>query len=143
MNGEMNVAPALAASSAWLALKHSVTFTIAPPCVSVRQAFSPSHVSGTFTATLGAIFARWRPSATMPSASSAITSALTGPSTMAQISLTVCLKSPPALATSVGLVVTPSRSPIAASSRISARSAVSAKNFMAAPGVARAAGAFL
>ncbi len=66
----------------------------------------------------------------MPARSVAATSALTGPGTTPQISAMIALKSPPALATSDGLVVTPSTSPVAASSLISARSAVSTKNFM-------------
>jgi DNA-binding IclR family transcriptional regulator len=50
--------------------------------------------------------------------------------TAAQISAMISLKSRFAFATSDGLVVTPSRSPVAASSLISATSAVSTKNFM-------------
>ena len=130
MKGEMKVAPALAASRAWFALKHKVTLTMVPSLVSARQAFSPSHVIGTLMVTFLAIFARWRPSASMPSTSMATTSADTGPSTILQISAIVSLKSPPALATSDGLVVTPSSRPMPASSRMSLRSAVSAKNFI-------------
>jgi hypothetical protein len=133
MKGDTKVAPARAASRAWLALKHSVTLTMVPPWVSARQALRPSHVSGTLTAMLGAISARWRPSPIMPSASSAVTSALTGPSTRLQISLTTSLKSRPDLAMREGLVVTPSMSPIETSSRMSSMSAVSAKNFMSGP----------
>ncbi len=66
-NGEMNVAPALAASSAWFAEKQSVTLTIRPSSLSARQAFSPSQVSGTFTAMFGASCASLRPSAIIPS----------------------------------------------------------------------------
>ena len=51
--GEMKVAPALAASSAWFAEKQRVTLTIRPSSESVRQALSPSQVSGTFTAMFG------------------------------------------------------------------------------------------
>ena len=57
--GEMKVAPALAASSAWLAEKHSVTLTMR--FISVRivlQAFRPSSVSGTLMQILSAILAR-------------------------------------------------------------------------------------
>ena len=131
MKGEMYVAPALAASSAWLALKHSVTLTGVPSLVRALQALRPSQVSGTFTVTLPAILASRRPSLSMPSKSVAATSAETGPSTTAQISRTVSLKSLPVLATSEGLVVTPSSRPVSASSRISLTSAVSTKNFMA------------
>ena len=61
-NGEMKVAPALAASSAWLAEKHSVTLTMVPSPVSAWQALRPSQVSGTLTVTLPAILASARPS---------------------------------------------------------------------------------
>ena len=81
MNGEMKVAPALAASSAWLAEKHSVTLTIVPSPVSALQALRPSQVSGTLTVTFLAILASARPSLSMPSRSVAATSALTGPGT--------------------------------------------------------------
>ena len=67
MNGETNVAPALAASSAWLAEKHSVTLTMVPSPVSVLQALRPSQVSGTLTSRCSAILASVRPSAIMPS----------------------------------------------------------------------------
>ena len=40
-NGEMKVAPALAASSAWAAEKHRVTLTIVPSPVSALHAFEP------------------------------------------------------------------------------------------------------
>src|SRR6185437_3750019 len=60
----------------------------------------------------------------------AVTSALTGPGTIEQISRIASLKSRPALAISEGLVVTPSTMPVDARSRISAMSAVSTKNFM-------------
>ena len=53
--GETKVAPALAASSAWLAEKHSVTLTIVPSPVSFLQVLSPSIVSGTLMQTLSAI----------------------------------------------------------------------------------------
>jgi hypothetical protein len=46
MKGEMKAAPALAASSAWLAEKHSVTLTGRPCDDSARHAFSPSKVGG-------------------------------------------------------------------------------------------------
>ena len=49
MNGDTNVAPALAASSAWLAEKHSVTLTMVPSPVSALHALRPSSVSGTLT----------------------------------------------------------------------------------------------
>ena len=54
----MKLAPALAASSAWLAEKHSVTLTIVPSDVSALQVLRPSTVSGTLMHTLSAIFRR-------------------------------------------------------------------------------------
>jgi hypothetical protein len=57
MNGEMKVAPAFAARSAWFAEKQSVTLTIRPSSDKARQARSPSQVSGTFTAMFGASWA--------------------------------------------------------------------------------------
>ena len=128
--GEMKAAPALAASNAWEGEKHRVTLTLVPPWLSARQALRPSHVSGTLTATFGAISASARPSESMVSASVAVTSALTGPDTMSQMLRITSKKSPPDLAISEGLVVTPSSSPVAERSSISAMSAVSTKNFM-------------
>ena len=66
----------------------------------------------------------------MVSASVAVTSALTGPGTMSQMFRITSKKSPPDLAMSEGLVVTPSSRPVAARSSISVMSAVSTKNFM-------------
>ena len=63
----MKVAPALAARSAWLAEKQSVTLTMRPSSERARQALSPSQVSGTLTAMFGASWASLRPSAIMPS----------------------------------------------------------------------------
>jgi hypothetical protein len=57
MKGEMKVAPALAASSAWLAEKQSVTLTIRPSSAKTLQARSPSQVSGTLMAMLPAMAA--------------------------------------------------------------------------------------
>ena len=110
--GEMNEAPALAASSAWLAEKHSVTLTMR--FISVRivlQAFRPSSVSGTLMQTLGAILASTSASAIMSLYSVATTSAETGPSTMSQICLVTSAILPPDFRISDGLVVTPSSSP--------------------------------
>ena len=126
----MKVAPALAASRAWLAEKQSVTLTIVPSEVSFLQVLRPSTVSGTLTAILSAIFRNISASRIIPSWSSATTSAETGPSTMPQISRTTSRKSRPALWIKEGLVVTPSSRPVSARSLMSAVSAVSAKNFM-------------
>ena len=73
--------------------------------------------------TWSAILRRISASRIIPSWSSAMTSALTGPWTMWQISATTSLKSRPALCTSEGFVVTPSSKPVAASSVISASDA--------------------
>ena len=97
---------------------------------SALQVFRPSGVSGTFTATFLASLASLRPSASIVLWSVATVSALTGPGTMAQISLITSRIGRPDLAISEGLVVTPSSRPVAARSLISAMSAVSTKNFI-------------
>ena len=63
----MKVAPALAASRAWLAEKHSVTFTMQPSDESALQALRPSRVKGTLIVTFLAIFRRSAASRIMPS----------------------------------------------------------------------------
>src|ERR1043166_1743731 len=68
----------------------------------------------------------------MSSHLSETTSAEISPSTMATISCSSSLNGLPAFATSDGLVVTPSSSPIAAASRISLMLPVSMKIFMVA-----------
>ena len=87
MKGEMKLAPALAASSAWLAEKHSVTLTRRPSERIALQAFSPSSVSGTLMQILSAIFGEHLGLRHHLRISVAATSAETGPSTMSQISL--------------------------------------------------------
>ena len=57
-----------------------------PSFENTEQAFKPSGVIGNFTVIFGAIAANSRPSLIIPSASKAITSALTEPSTSAAIS---------------------------------------------------------
>ena len=111
MKGLTNVAPAFAASSACVALKQSVTFVRMSRSESVRVATRPPSVSGTFTTTLGWIAARWTPSRTIPSASVAVTSAETGPSTIPQISRITSSWTLPDFAISDGFVVTPSTTP--------------------------------
>ena len=130
MKGLMNVAPALAAKSAWFALKQRVTFTILPSPDSILQAFSPSQVSGNLTVILEAIFASLRPSAIMAFDSVATTSALTGPETKSQISLVTSIMSRPDFMIKDGFVVTPSTIPRSFNSAIASISAVSTKNFM-------------
>ena len=104
--------------------------TCVPSSDSARQVRSPASVSGTFTATLGAMPRRYRPSASIGSNSVAVTSAETGPGVMEQISAITSAILRPDLAIRLGLVVTPSTRPVSASERISATSAVSTKNFM-------------
>src|SRR4249919_3056566 len=78
----------------------------------------------------GAILANRRPSSIIPSTSSAITSAETGPGVIRQTSARISSYEPPTLAYRVGLVVTPSRTPQRAAIRISSMSAVSRKIFI-------------
>ena len=104
-----------------------------PLARSTLQACSPSQVSGTLTAMFPEIAASSRPSAIIASASVAVTSALTGPSIASQISVKTSNKGRPVFAIRDGFVVTPSRSPVTASSRISPMSAVSIKNFIEYP----------
>ena len=66
----------------------------------------------------------------MPAKSVAVTSPLTGPFTIWQIFLRFSLKSPGSLASSVGLVVTPSMMPIAASVSMSLMLPESMNSFM-------------
>ena len=129
--GEMKEAPALAASSAWLAEKHSVTLTMRFMSLRIeRQAFRPSSVSGTLMQTFSAIFDSVSASFIMAEYSVATTSAETGPSTMSQICFVTSAILPPDLRISDGFVVTPSSRPSSLSSLISLMSAVSTKNFM-------------
>ena len=69
----------------------------------------------------------------MPSVSVATTSRLTGPSTIRQISSTRSRNGRFSFATSEGLVVAPSRRPIAVASLSSFTLPVSRKIFMASP----------
>ena len=87
------MAPALAARSAWVAEKISVTLVWMPSLESTFTAFSPSVVMGIFTTMLGWIFAISLPSAIMPSALVvlAFTSPEMGPSTMSVISFRVSM----------------------------------------------------
>ena len=118
--GLTKVAPALAASSACAAEKHSVTLVIMPCSESARQARSPSGVSGSFTVTFAAMRVSTAASRIIWLYSVAATSALTGPGTTSQISATTSRIRRPDLAISEGLVVTPSSRPEAASALISA-----------------------
>ncbi len=127
-NGLTKYAPALAASIACAAEKHSVTFTRMPSLLSAEQASMPSRIRGTFTITFLWILASSRPSEIIAFASTETTSALTGPSTMPQMAAICSLIGLPSLAIRLGLVVTPSTMPHLAPARSSSRFAVSRNN---------------
>ena len=78
----------------------------------------------------GNIIYDWTASATIPSASREITSALIGPSTILVISFTTSIKSLPSFAIKDGFVVTPQITPMSLHSLISATLAVSTNNFI-------------
>src|SRR4051812_4728503 len=102
-----------------------------PWSASALQAFTPAFVVGSFTTTCLCQSAYSSPSLHIAAASVATTSTDTGPPTTSHISRMVSLLfGLPSFAISDGLVVTPSRIPMAAASRISCRLAVSMKNFM-------------
>ena len=82
-----------------------------PSLLKTATALRPSGVIGTLITTLDPNFTRSCASATMPSASEEITSALTGPSTRFAISEITCFKSRLAFTISDGFVVTPSIKP--------------------------------
>ena len=133
MNGDMNVAPAFAANKACVAEKHKVTFIIIFLSDNALHASKPDHVRGTFIATFFAILLRTNPSSIIPSAFVAVTSALTGPDVIEQISLITSLKSLPDFAIIEGLVVTPSTIPDFVNSVMASISALSIKNFICYP----------
>jgi hypothetical protein len=85
-NGDSSDAPAFAASSPWFAVKISVQFVLMPSDRKRLIASSPFSDIGTLTTMLSASFAKWRPSVSMSSTSSATTSAETGPGVSRQIS---------------------------------------------------------
>jgi hypothetical protein len=85
--GESSEAPAFAASSPWFAVKIRVQFVLIPSSANRDIASRPSSDIGTLTTMFGASLANARPSLSMPSTSSATTSAETGPGVIEQISL--------------------------------------------------------
>ena len=116
---------------AWEAEKMSVTLVSMPSSVRIFVAAKPSGVHGILIITFsGRSALSARPCSTIPAVSMAVTSAEIGPEQMPAISRTTSLKSRPDFLISEGLVVTPSRIPHAAISRISSTSAVSRKNSM-------------
>ena len=129
MKQETKVAPASAASRAWPAEKTSVMFTGMPLEVSSLVAASPAGEKGTLTTTRGSISARARPSASIPAVSVETTSTEVGPSTSSQIRRTISPGSPSSLASRVGLVVAPERTPHSATSSTSDTAPVSMNSF--------------
>ena len=101
-----------------------------PFAVSCLQALRPSSHIGSFITIFLCIAARGRASSTILSASSEITSAETGPSTISVISFTTCLKS---FAIREGFVVTPQIMPISLARLMSSTLAVSIKSFIGTP----------
>ena len=81
-------------------------------------------------AIFGAIFASFRPSSIIFSASVATTSALTGPDIKSQISFVTSMMLRPDLSIKEGFVVTPSTIPRLFNSMMASISAVSTKNFI-------------
>src|SRR5207247_2162629 len=110
-------------------------FRMSGGSVATSAPTSPASVIGILTTMLSAILASSPPSRSIPSVSSATTSAETGPSTSEQISFSTSFgsRSPACLASSDGLVVTPSINPAWAAQLMSLRLAVSRKNFMTRP----------
>src|SRR6266567_1749123 len=103
-------------------------------------ALRPSVVIWIFTTTFLWSFASWRPCLINSSAWVVVTSSEIGPSTRARMSWMISDHLRPVFATSVGFVVTPSRTPQEAASRISSMFAVSRKIFtMAGSGRPKAA----
>ena len=80
--------------------------------------------------TFFAILLNIKPSSTIRPDSVAVTSALTGPGTISQISFITCLKSLPDFAIIEGLVVTPSTIPLSVNFFMASISTLSIKNFI-------------
>src|SRR2546425_4810320 len=129
MNGLTYFAPAFAARIAWFAEKIRVVLIRTPSFDRVLIAFSPSVVIWIFTTTFLWSFASCRPCLIISSASVVVTSRLIGPSTSAMISWITSPHFRPVFETRVGFVVTPSKTPHEAASRISSMFAVSRKIF--------------
>src|SRR5438132_2832628 len=110
MKGLTYAAPAFAAIRHFTLEKHNVTLVLMPASARRRTAIMPASSIGIFTTMLSAILASSFPSRTMASASTATTSAETGPSTREQISFRTSRgsRSPACFASSEGLVVIPS-----------------------------------
>ena len=130
--GETYVAPALAAISACVAEKISVTFVFTPFADRILTAFRPSSVIGILITMFSWILTSSSASATMPLWSRLITSALMGPSTIVVISFTTSTKSLPSFAIREGFVVTPQITPRSFASLMWSTLAVSMNIFMVA-----------
>ena len=87
-------------------------------------------VNGSFITIFFAILDSFSPSLIIPSNEVDVTSALIGPATNEEISLSVSKKSFPDFAINDGFVVTPSTRPVEYRSLILSVSAVSKKNFI-------------
>src|SRR5439155_250613 len=109
MNGLTYEAPAFAATRHWTLEKQSVTLVLIPSPASRRTATIPASSIGILTTMLSAILASCLPSRSIPSVSTATTSADTGPSTSEQISFRTSRgsRSPACLASKDGFVVIP------------------------------------
>ena len=70
-----------------MAVKMSVQLVLMPSSAKRLMASRPFSLIATLTTMFGASLAKWRPSSSMPSTSSATTSAQTGPGVIVQTSL--------------------------------------------------------
>src|SRR5207247_9783315 len=129
MNGLTYFAPAFAARIAWFDEKMRVVLIRTPSEESALIALRPSVFIWIFTTTFWWSFASCRPCLIISSAWVVVTSKEIGPSTRARISWMTSDHFRPVFATRVGFVVTPSRTPHDAASRISSMFAVSRKIF--------------
>ena len=111
-------------------MKISVQLVLMPSSAKRLIASRPFSLIATLTTMFGASVAKWRPSSSIPSTSSETHSAETGPGVILQTCWRISSYEPPTLAYSVGLVVTPSRTPQRAAVLISSMSAVSRKIFI-------------
>src|SRR5438876_388759 len=127
MKGLTYFAPAFAARIAWFAEKMRVVLIFTPSDERALIAFSPSVVIWIFTTTFLCSFASCRPCLIISSPAVVVTSNEIGPSTRARMSWITSDHLRPVFATNVGFVVTPSRTPQEAASRISSMFAVSRK----------------
>ena len=78
-----------------MAVKIRVQFVRMPSSASRLIASSPFSLIATLTTMFGAILAKWRPSSSIPSTSSAMTSAETGPEVIRQTSARISSYDPP------------------------------------------------